>query len=906
MEELNYWAFISYSSLDDKQGRWLHRKLENYPIPKELRNAKIFDGATLGKNLRPIFRDRDELSGSSDLGTAIEKALKDSRYLIVLCSPNSAKSEWVNKEIESFRALSPDNDKRILALILDGEPNATSNGHFDSSLECFPAALRAPLEPIAGDLRKNKDGKDRGFLKLLSGMCELNFNDLYRRHARDKKRRRILQASCAALVTAVVVSLGVFSSQQKARADESAENEEIAKEEKLIAIDRSNISEGLALMERAALAKVNQEPFLAALICAKAVGYEGYGRENAITKNSEFANENPILIPKHKNPKLYQECVDSIEEYVCESYPLLKTFEPLESGHYSQKFIGGRLYALTDEGKLVSQSFLGGKKLILKDFGEKCTWIDGGPSKYIHVAGKLNMYIYTVETGEVDVIDFKYNAGDNSLDISPDGKRMVFGDYSNLYLSGKGINGRKKLIGNSLGEVAFSPDGKIIATGGGDYGASTLGLGDYRVMLWDASSGVLIKELKGHGSSITDLEFSPKGERLVSSSLDESIIVWGVSEDSIGEIRTIKKAHSLPVNHLSFSGDSRFLISTSRSSNEVKIWDAETFKVLGGVLKTHKPRQSFFSESTGEIIVLSSEGQNSVWGGGHLSYLPKELYSGSSPFEYIDFSKDEKLILSVSSWPQEVKVWDIENNKLIDTYEERQKVKALFPDNIIRTMSGQFLPLKFDEYSLTANIREINESPLPSSIDKTGVEMHKFSKDGSIVAIQRYVKLDSFHEDGHAKTTYNTEVYQVEAGKLLYTLENSSANNIAFSRDDKLMAICYGKSGDAGDYNVKGEYIGSEKFETIIRKTESGEIVGPTLVSEITPVNVLQFSPDNKYLLTGSGCAGGNEMSQRISNQAQLWKLQLTPISHDLASVVVSGMAVITENKGFLEVSKAK
>ena len=64
--------------------------------------------------------------------------------------------------------LDPDNRNRILALILDGEPNASSTPGADKSMECFPPALRSPAEPLAGDLRKEGDGRERGFLKILS------------------------------------------------------------------------------------------------------------------------------------------------------------------------------------------------------------------------------------------------------------------------------------------------------------------------------------------------------------------------------------------------------------------------------------------------------------------------------------------------------------------------------------------------------------------------------------------------------------------------------------------------------------------------------------------------------------------------------------------------------------------
>ena len=229
-----YWAFISYSSKDKMWGSWLHKRLENYPIPKEFQDSEIFDGAILGKNLRPIFRDRDELSGSSELGPALEQALQDSRYLIVLCSKNSAKSVWVNKEIEDFRAMG--GEQYILALILDGEPNATANSNIDNSEECFPPALRYPLEPLAGDLRKKGDGKERGFLKVLSGMAQLDFDVLYRRHERAQQKKRLTLAAIATVIICMLTVLSLIAFQQKKRA---VSQEKLAVEQKGIAENKT-------------------------------------------------------------------------------------------------------------------------------------------------------------------------------------------------------------------------------------------------------------------------------------------------------------------------------------------------------------------------------------------------------------------------------------------------------------------------------------------------------------------------------------------------------------------------------------------------------------------------------------------------------------------------------------------
>jgi WD40 repeat protein len=199
----------------------LHKRLENYPIPAEFQGLELDDGTRLDKHIRPVFRDRDELAGSAELGPAIATALKQSRFLIVLCSPNAAKSKWVNKEIEDFRSLA--GDGKVLALILDGVPNALANPDIDDALECFPPALRYPMEPLAGDLRAEGDGKERGFLKIVSGIADIGFDKLYRRHERLQRKRRSTWAVAASLIIAALAGLSVFALTQKSIAEKQTE-----------------------------------------------------------------------------------------------------------------------------------------------------------------------------------------------------------------------------------------------------------------------------------------------------------------------------------------------------------------------------------------------------------------------------------------------------------------------------------------------------------------------------------------------------------------------------------------------------------------------------------------------------------------------------------------------------------
>ena len=214
----HYWAFLSYSHADSADADWLHQAIERFVMPKALVGRVTANGA-VPKKLTPIFRDRHELAASSDLGGKIRAALKQSRFLIVLCSPAAAGSRWVNEEILTFKKLH--GERRILAAIVGGEPWASEIAGREGE-ECFPPALREKFdrkgqatgkraEPIAADLRADRDGREGGKLKLVAGMLGLGLDDLVRRE-QQRRQKRLKYVAAAALAGMTVTSgLAVFA-----------------------------------------------------------------------------------------------------------------------------------------------------------------------------------------------------------------------------------------------------------------------------------------------------------------------------------------------------------------------------------------------------------------------------------------------------------------------------------------------------------------------------------------------------------------------------------------------------------------------------------------------------------------------------------------------------------------------
>lgn len=208
-----YWAFISYASRDAAIATKLRRRLENYRIPRELVGRPGRD-VMVPSRLIPIFRDREELPLTGNLSASIESALRASRYLIVLCSPEAAKSPWVNEEILYFKRIG--RMDHILAIIIGGEPNA-SDGPAATLPECFPPALRYQvdesghlsdkrIEPAAGDLRSGRDGWTAVVLKAVAGITGFGLDAFVRR---ERKRRRV-QRTAASISLAMLLS-GSFS-----------------------------------------------------------------------------------------------------------------------------------------------------------------------------------------------------------------------------------------------------------------------------------------------------------------------------------------------------------------------------------------------------------------------------------------------------------------------------------------------------------------------------------------------------------------------------------------------------------------------------------------------------------------------------------------------------------------------
>ncbi|MDO4483702.1 MAG: toll/interleukin-1 receptor domain-containing protein [Clostridia bacterium] len=185
-----YDAFISYSHRDMNWGRWLQARLESWRIPADVRKKQCIRG----KHLK-VFRDQTDLAGV-ELQESIQRELRLSRYLIVICSPNSAASPWVAAEIAYFKQLG--REQNIIPFIVEGEPETDK-----PELECYSAELRNVQDHHYLGANVQELGKQKAFLRLISILLDVRFNRLV---DRDRRRKRI---RVTAIVSAVMIAAAV-------------------------------------------------------------------------------------------------------------------------------------------------------------------------------------------------------------------------------------------------------------------------------------------------------------------------------------------------------------------------------------------------------------------------------------------------------------------------------------------------------------------------------------------------------------------------------------------------------------------------------------------------------------------------------------------------------------------------
>jgi WD40 repeat protein len=263
-------------------------------------------------------------------------------------------------------------------------------------------------------------------------------------------------------------------------------------------------------------------------------------------------------------------------------------------------------------------------------------------------------------------IDYVY-----SVAFSPDGKTLASGSSDRTVklwevATGRNIGTIQAHAGTTF-SVAFSPDGKIIASGGGDNTAK----------LMDAATGRTLATLQGHSGSVNRIAFSPDGKMLASGSSDRTIKLWEVASTRTTVTLT---GHTGTVYGLAFSPDGRLLASGS-DDNTIRIWEVFTGRHLA-TLTGHTgtvyslafaPDGNFVASGSGDRTIRiwnPSSGQSMATLAGHGDLVTSIAFVHTG-------------VLVSGSYDNTIKIWNLSSRQAIATLTEHSRdvnTVAISPD----------------------------------------------------------------------------------------------------------------------------------------------------------------------------------------------------------------------------------
>lgn len=434
--------------------------------------------------------------------------------------------------------------------------------------------------------------------------------------------------------------------------------------------------------------------------------------------------------------------------------------------------------------------------------------------------------------------------------------------------------------------VAFSPDGKWLATGSGDK----------TVRVWDTETWQPVTTLTGHSNDIFSVAFSPNGKWLCTGSWDRTVKVWDVG---MWQEVAILIGHTDGVFSVAFSPDGNQLATGSRDKT-VRVWEVGTWQAVT-TLTGHIDAvlSVVFSPDGKQLATGSGDKTVRVWGvntwqavallAGHsdhiytLAFSPdgKRLITGSTDktvkvwnaetwqttttlAEHADsvlsvaFSLDGKR-LATGSWDNTVKVWDVSKWQVVMTligHSGSVDSVAFSPDGRRLVTGGEDTTVKvWDVDTLqTTTTLSVQTNPVYSvafSPDGKWLAMGSLDKTVKVWDVDRWQELVTltlhsdfvfsvgFSPDGKWLVTGSEDqtanVWDVETWQVVATLtgHSNSVYSLALSPDGKWLAT--------GSSDATVEIWDMHSWQAVV-----------TLTGNASSIYSLAFSPDGKWLVSGS------------------------------------------------------
>ena len=848
--DFKYWAFLSYSHQDNLAERtsgarecvrwaeWLHRALETYRVPSAFRGRLTPTGDPMPARFFPVFQDEKELPLDADLAGAIAEALEQSRFLIVICSPRSAASFYVNEEVRRFKQMG--RQDRILALIVAGEPNASDGNHaaYTAADECFCPALRHPVaaagaidmsrrdarEPIAGDvrvkdgpvarearradLRGHREALDFIRLKLLAGMMGVGFDELVQRDkARQatELRRRI---AVLAVVALAIAALAVYALIERGRA---------VRGEQRIAANASRSHYDLARMlltrgdDRAALAHLAESL-----------------RTNP---NNQVATSFALNLLLHREWPIP-------ERATLPQGTRVRSAGLSPDGRRLLTWAGGTTLVLWDtaSGSQATPPIENGGEVVDAFFSRDST-------RVLTTSANGMARVWEVATGrELQSVEVP---GRHQAEWFPDEKRLLTlaqGEYARVWNPATGLPLTARLAHPNLTFANASPDGTRVLT------ASADGI----VQVWDAAAGTRVGNPLRHGQILFAASFSSDGTRIVTAASDGVTRVWDAATGT--PLAQLRHDNPLWFARTSPAGER---IVTRTTDGRAHLWNAVASRRWAGPIDPGGTGFEATLSSDGARLLVPAGGRLTIWNVRSGSAMAEPvvrhmLLTSASP------SADGQRVVS-SGWDGSVRIWDAATGKALEAPMKHDvtAASAVFSADGTRVVSAAWdgTVQVWHAYSGAA--------AAPAVALEGAANCAAFSPDGRLVAaggssgqvrIFDAVTGTTVHDVSSGSAAVHAVAFSPDGGRLVTAGGDSLARVWDVTSGQELLAnIRHGSSLSTAVFSPDGLRILTASSDRTARIWDAA--TGAPLIDEVHLsdwANGARFSPDGARFVTAA------------------------------------------------------
>jgi WD40 repeat protein len=789
-----------------------------------------------------VFLDKTSLSANPALWPTIEQSLGQSEYFLLMASPTSANSGWVQQEVHWW--LQNRNTAKLVVCLTDGVilwDNKAAD--FDwRKTNAIPPSLKGvfPSEPLYADFRAAKaankySNSDPAFRDALLDVAaplmgrpkdDLDGEDI-RFHRKAERTAWAAAFFIVALGLTAGVGVNMAHQRQKIAASRALASEATSHVDDrslamLLSIESRRIADTVE-SRRSLLTAIQRLPNAEAFL---------WGHTDVVTKAVLSPDGQTVLSAGWDDRIVLWNA--ATHQPIGQPIPCYKglvgvAFSP-DGSRFASASSGSIVLWDTTSRKAIGEPFRAKEDFVHVAFSSKGNLLAASTASYGNhpaVVFLWNLANHQLVGDSIPGSNFAFNPDDSLLAVAQYGDLILY-DLRKHRVFRKPLKGHDK----NISTIAFSPDGTIVAAGAEDK----------TIILWDVKSGQSLGELVGHTETVSSLLFEHNGETLLSGSLGGTIIRWdlenmkplatlikgfGASISSIfsspdGRLnslaldkervillnvnddpplgRRIKAANSGSSN-VAFSPDGRILASSGEFGNVV-LWDVGTGQLSGTPLSGHERQVSSVAFApNGKILVSGSmDGSIIFWDMSSRTPLGPPVKALRSPVWSLACSQDGKSV--VAGGDAELVFWDLATRRQLGppVTSQKDRIWALVfsPDGDLLASVGNNLVVMIWKNGQPGHLLKTLGSPAQGEDIEVMPAGVSFSTDGTMLATST---------QGHSVTIWNIKDWQA-LPPVLYG-HTQAVSSVAFRADDKVLASA-SADGDIRIWDVQAhELIGS-------------------------------------------------------------------------------------------------